>query len=139
MRSCERTASRLSRLILAKGESRPVEHLCRLCGIAKRVHDVARANKGRVAINMISPIESDLAECYRHEFFNRMGGTRGNNEVVGLGALEHFPHRFDVVGSPAPIAADREVAESKPLSAASTNPGRRRGDLAGHEAAWTKW
>ncbi len=117
----------------------PVEQVCRLCGITKRAHDVAWTYKGRVIINVISPIESNLGECYRHEFFNRMGGPRSNNEVVGLIALKHFPHRLDVVGSPAPIAADRQIAETKPLSAARTNPGRRRGDLAGHEAAWPKW
>ena len=38
-----------------------------------------------------------------------MGDARSNNEVVGLVALKHSPHRVDVIGSPAPIAADREV------------------------------
>jgi len=80
---------------------------------------------------VIAPIEPDLCECRRHEFLERVGDARSNNEVVGVVALKHFPDRLDVIGSPAPIAADREVAESKPLSAA----GADFRDLAGHEAA----
>jgi hypothetical protein len=58
---------------------------------------------------MISAIESNLEECCRYEFLKRLGDTRGNNEVIGLVALEHSPHRFDVVGSPPPIAANRRL------------------------------
>jgi hypothetical protein len=64
-----------------------------------------------------------------------MGDARSNNEVVGLVALKHFPHRLDVIGRPTPIAADREVAESKPLSAAGADPRRCRGDPSAHKAA----
>src|SRR5258708_39042748 len=83
-------------------------------------------------------LERDLGECRGYEFLKRVSDARSNNEVVGLVALKHSPHRLDVVGSPAPIAADREVAESKPLSAPRTNPGRRRGHFAGYEAARPK-
>src|SRR6516164_174661 len=40
---------------------------------------------------------------------------------------------------PTPNRGESEIAESEPCSAAGTNPGRCRGDLAGHEAAWPKW
>ena len=70
---------------------------------------------------MISPIEPDLGKCHRYEFLKRMGDARSNNEVVGLIALKHFPHRLDVVGSPTPIAADQEVAGSKSLSVAGAD------------------
>jgi len=69
------------------------------------------------------PTEPDRGERCRYEFLERVGDARSNNEVVGLAALKHSPHRIDVVGSPAPIAADREVAEGKPLSAARADPG----------------
>ena len=117
----------------------PVENLCRLFRITKRIHNIAGTNKGRVVIDVISPIKFNFEECCGYEFFKRVGDARSNNEVVGLVALKYSPHRFDVIGSPAPIAADREVAKSKPLSAAGTNPRSCRGDLAGHEAAWPKW
>ena len=68
-----------------------------------------------------------------------MGNTRSNNEVVGLVTLKHSPHHLDVIGSPTPVAADREIAESEPLLAARADPGCCGGDLAGHEAAWPKW
>jgi len=55
-----------------------------------------------------------------------------------LGGRLRGSHRLDLVGSPAPIAADREVAESKPLSAPRTDPGRGRGHFAGYEAARPK-
>jgi hypothetical protein len=87
---------------------------------------------------VILPIEPDCGERGRYEFLERVGDARSNNEVVGLVALKHSPHRVDVVGSPAPIAANREVAEGKPLSAPRTDSGRCRGDLAGHEAARPK-
>src|SRR5258708_18278339 len=92
-----------------------------------------------IIVNVILPLKPDLGECRRHEFLERMGDARSNNEIVGLSALKHPPHRLDVVGSPAPIAADREVAESKPLSAAGADPRRCRCDLAGHEAVWPEW
>ena len=85
----------------------PVEHLCRLSGIAKRVHDVTGANKGRIVINVISPIETDFEERCRYEFLERMGDTRSDNEIIGLVALQHPPHGFDIIGSPAPVAAER--------------------------------
>jgi len=59
-------------------------------------------------------------------------------EIVGLVALQHSPHRLDVFGSPSPITADREITESEPFSAARTNSGCCRGDLAGHKPGWTK-
>src|SRR5262249_37595642 len=89
-------------------------------------------------IDVISPIEPDLGKCHRYEFLQRMGDARSNNEVIGLVALKHFPHRLDVIGSPSPIAADREVAGRKPLSAAGGDPGCCRCDLASHEAVWSK-
>jgi hypothetical protein len=64
---------------------------------------------------VILPTEPDRGERCRYEFLERVGDARSNNEVVGLAALKHSPHRIDVVGSPAPIAADREVAEGKPI------------------------
>jgi hypothetical protein len=67
-----------------------------------------------------------------------MGDARRNNKVVGLIALEHFPHRLDVVGSPTPIAADQEVAESKPFSASGADPCCCRCDLASHETVRPK-
>jgi hypothetical protein len=69
-------------------------------------------------VNVIPPIKPDLGECCCREFLERMGDARSHNEVVGLLALKYSPHRLYVVGSPTPIAADREVVESKPLSAA---------------------
>ena len=66
-------------------------------------------------INVISPIEPDCGERGRYEFLERVGGARSDDEVVGLLVLKHAPHDLDVIGSPAPIATDREVAESKPL------------------------
>ena len=56
---------------------------------------------------MISPIETDFEERCRYEFLKRMGDTRSNNKIVGLVALQHPPHGFDIIGSPAPVAADR--------------------------------
>jgi hypothetical protein len=32
----------------------PVEHLCRLCGIAKRAHDVARSHQRSVVVHVIA-------------------------------------------------------------------------------------
>jgi hypothetical protein len=90
----------------------PVEHLCRLCGVANRAHDIAWAGKGSVVINVVLPTESNLEECHRYEFLHRVGDTRSNNEVIKLVALKHFPHSLDVIGSPAPITLDRQIAES---------------------------
>ena len=86
-------------------------------------------------VNVISPIEIYFEECCRYKFLKRVSNTRSNHEVVGFVALEHSPHCFDIVRSPAPVAADRQVAERKPCSGAGRDFGGCSGDLAGHKAS----
>ena len=62
----------------------PVKHFRRLGGIAERAQDIAGTRERGVVLDVVAPIEPDLGEGNRHEFLDRMGDARRNDEVLGL-------------------------------------------------------
>ncbi len=67
------------------------------------------------------------------ELLDRVRGSGGDDEVVGLVLLQHHPHRLDVVAGVAPVALGVEGAHHELVLQSELDAGRRVGHLAGHE------
>ena len=81
---------------------------------------------------MIAPVEVHGGERLADEVLEAVARAGRDDEIRGL-RLQHPPHRLDIFRRPAPVTADRQVAEHEFLGAAPRDPARRRDDLARHE------
>ena len=82
---------------------------------------------------MLLPPQPDSGKGQLAELADGVRLARGNHVVVGGVLLEHQPHRFHVVAGKAPVTLGVEVPQVQLVLPASRDPGRRAGDLPGHE------
>src|SRR6185503_19354261 len=69
----------------------------------------------------------------------RSGDARGDYIIIGLIALEHQPHRLNIIGCPTPVSLDVDVAEMKGLAAPGRDAPRGGDDLPRDVALGTQW
>jgi hypothetical protein len=62
---------------------------------------------------VVGPVETGVTEGDLAQLADRVRPAAGHDEVPRVVELEHAPHRLDVVGGAAPVAAGVEVAESQ--------------------------
>src|SRR5689334_15350541 len=60
---------------------------------------------------MALPIEVELGEGAFGELAHAVRLAGGDDIIVGLGLLQHEPHRLDIVPGEAPVALRLEIAE----------------------------
>ena len=68
-----------------------------------------------------------------HQFFDRVGLTRGDHVVIGFGLLQHEPHGLHVVAGVSPVALGVEVAHDEFVLQSEFDASRRIGDFSGDE------
>ncbi len=82
---------------------------------------------------MLLPVESNMLECDPNEVLNRMGDPGAHDIVPRFRALEHGPHRLDVIAREPPISLGLQVAHPQLRGQAELDPGHAVRDLPGHE------
>ena len=112
---------------------RPAEPFAGATGVGPAAGDLAGPHEGRVADDVPPPVEPDRPEGLGHERLEARRHAGGDHEVLEFVLLEHPVHRHDVFRGPAPVAADREVAQPERLLLPARDPAGRRHDLLGHE------
>jgi hypothetical protein len=117
----------------------PAEPLAGLRGVAAQLVDLGRAEIAGVDLDVVLPVEPDEPEGLLDELPDRVHLARGHDVVVRLGLLEHQPHRLDVLGREAPVAAGVEVAEVELGLGAGEDRRDPAGDLPRHERGAATW
>src|SRR5258707_15842090 len=75
----------------------PTQKLAGLAGVAAQIINLSRTDQFRVDFHVLFPVQPGAGKCSLQKFLNTVGLARGNNEIVGLGLLQHEPHGADVV------------------------------------------
>src|SRR4029079_5751575 len=107
--------------------SAPPQLALRFRGVAAAPGDVAGAEEALVDVDVLVRVQPEMRERRVSEVCDRVRLAGGEDEVVGLVALEHPPHALDVLRRVAPVAHDGRLAEGEPPPLAARD-GRRRGD-----------
>src|SRR5271155_5304442 len=71
-----------------------------LGGLARITYQRIHLGGSQIALvkfHMLLPVESGMFECGLGELAHGVTAPRGENEVGGLGSLQHPPHPFDVL------------------------------------------
>ena len=112
-RAAPRSASTIIAISSAKSDRRrPAQLLPRASdGSASRRSTSAGRMKARVELHVLLPVEPRVAERQLDQLAHAVGLPGADDEVLRRVALEHAPHRVDVVAGKAPVAARVEVAQ----------------------------
>ena len=105
--------TRSSKPVVARQPSRSTA----LRGIAAQLIDLGRSEVALVDTDVRLPVEVDQAEGDLAQLADGMHLAGRDDEVVGLGLLEHQPHRLDVLRRVAPVSLGVEIAEVQMIRA----------------------
>ena len=95
--------------------------------------ELARPREGRIVGDVSPPVEPQSRKDLRDELLEAEGRAGRDHIILRLVTLEHRVHRDHVLRSPAPVAADRQVAKrERPLLTGGDAAGRGH-DLLRHE------
>ena len=77
--------------------------------------------------------EKNSAESEPAELPHARGGAGGDDEIAGMGLLQHPPHHVDIISRESPVALRIEVAKRESPGPAEFDPRHPVGDLARDE------
>jgi len=88
---------------------------------------------------MLLPIQTKLLKCDSDKIFQRMRFAGSDHEIIRLGMLEDAPHGVHIVGCPAPVAVDIDLAEMEGLLGTRSDAECSGYNLAGNKSLRAKW
>ena len=91
----------------------PAQSFLCLCRNRPADQKVGGAEEGMIYFDMITPSEAKTGEGGFGKCFQGIGLSRCNHIVVRLLLLQHQPHGFHILGRPAPVSSDGNVAEEE--------------------------